>query len=147
VLGGLRAYQEAKGLKIDGLMLPGGSTERAMHRQIGVQQKRLIEQVATDDAVKTAIRTGKLPPVLTTKGKQVVADLRLFRVPIHQIDKKDLVKSVKDMLGSRFGKQTIDDLVQDIEEFHRRSRDGEAKPFGIVLLYLASRLRMAQPEA
>ncbi|MDE0718521.1 MAG: hypothetical protein OXH64_11350, partial [Rhodospirillaceae bacterium] len=92
--------------------------------------QRDAKQLAKDEAVKTMIERGDLPEVLTTDGQQVVADLRLFRVPIHQIDKKDLVESVRDMLAGRFGKQTIDDLVQDIEAFHRRSRDGEAKPFG-----------------
>ena len=105
------------------------------------------KQKAKDKAVRTAIGRGDFPEVVTTGGQQVVADLRLFRVPIHQIDKDDLVESVKDMLGGRFGKQTIDDIVQDIEAFHRRSRDGEAKPFGIVMLYLASHLRTAKPEA
>ncbi len=104
------------------------------------------KQKAKDDAVDKAIERGDLPEVLTTDSQQVVADLRLFRVPIHQIDKKDLVESVKDMLAGRFGRQTIDDLVKDIEEFHRRSRDGDAKPFGIVMLYLASRLRTAKPK-
>ncbi len=105
------------------------------------------KQRAKDEAVKTAIGRGDFPEILTTDGQQVVADLRLFRVPIHQIDKKDLVESVQNMLARRFDKQTIDDLVKDIEAFHRRSRDGEAKPFGIVMLYLASRLRLAKPEA
>ena len=105
------------------------------------------KQRAKDEAVKTAIKLGDFPEVLRTGGQQVVADLRLFRVPIHQIDKKDLVESVQNMLARRFDKQTIDDLVKDIEAFHRRSRDGDAKPFGIVVLYLASRLRTAKPEA
>ena len=104
------------------------------------------KQKAKDNAVKDAIRAGNPPEVLTTRGRQVVADLRLFRVPIHQIDKEDLVESVQNMLTGRFGRQTIDDLVKDIEEFHRRSRDGDAKPFGIVMLYLASRLRTAKPK-
>ena len=105
------------------------------------------KQKAKDDAVKEAIRAGNPPKVLTKDRQQVVADLRLFRVPTHQIDKADLVESVENMLAGRFGRQTIDDLVKDIEEFHRRSRDGDAKPFGIVMLYLASRLRTAKPKA
>ena len=104
------------------------------------------KQKAKDEAVKKAIEAGNLPEVLTTNGQQVVADLRLFRVPIHQIDKDHLVESVRDMLGGRFGRQTIDDLAQDIEAFHRRSRDGDEKPFGIVMLYLAARLRLARAE-
>ena len=48
VRNGLRAYQLAKGLKADARMDPGGATEQALHRQIGRQQKRLIEQFAKD---------------------------------------------------------------------------------------------------
>ena len=48
VQNGLRAYQQARGLTVDGRMDPGGATEQALHRQIGRQQKRLIEQFAKD---------------------------------------------------------------------------------------------------
>ena len=54
VQNGLRAYQEAKGLKVDGRMDPGGRTERALHRQIGVQQLRLKGQLAKDVAEAAA---------------------------------------------------------------------------------------------
>ncbi len=50
VQNGLRAYQQAKGLKIDGLMNPGGATERALHRQIAVQQQRLKDRHGEDTA-------------------------------------------------------------------------------------------------
>ena len=48
VQAGLRAYQEAKGLKTDGRMDPDGATERQLHRQIQVQQKILKTQVEAD---------------------------------------------------------------------------------------------------
>ena len=54
VRNGLRAYQQTKGLKADGRMDPGGATERAVHRQIGVQQKRLKGQLAKDAAEAAA---------------------------------------------------------------------------------------------
>lgn len=51
-------------------------------------------------------------------------------------------------IGGRLGGVELDDgSAANFEAFHRRSRDGEAKPFGIVMLYLASHLRMAKPEA
>ena len=55
VQAGLRAYQEAKGLKADARMDPGGATERAVHAQIRSQQKRLkgqLEKDAAEAAVK-----------------------------------------------------------------------------------------------
>ena len=50
VRNGLLAYQQARGLKADGLMRPGGETERALHRQIAVQQQRLKDRLAKDAA-------------------------------------------------------------------------------------------------
>ena len=50
VRNGLRAYQQAKGLKADGLMRPGGETERALRRQIAVQQQRLKDRHGEDAA-------------------------------------------------------------------------------------------------
>ena len=50
VRAGLRAYQQAKGLKTDGRMDPGGETERALHRQIAVQQQRLKDRHGEDAA-------------------------------------------------------------------------------------------------
>ena len=48
VQAGLRAYQEAKGLKTDGRMDPDGATERQLHRQIQAQQKILKSQMVAD---------------------------------------------------------------------------------------------------
>ena len=48
VRNGLRAYQEAKGLKADGRMDPDGATERRLHRQIQAQQKILKSQMVAD---------------------------------------------------------------------------------------------------
>ena len=48
VQAGLRAYQEAKGLKADGRMDPDGATERQLHRQIQAQQKILKTQMVAD---------------------------------------------------------------------------------------------------
>ena len=70
-------------------------------------------------------------------------------VPYRDRTLQELARRMREaqaFLGNRFGRQTIDDLVQDIEAFHRRSRDGDEKPFGIVLLYLAARLRLVKPE-
>ena len=50
VRNGLLAYQQARGLKADGLMRPGGETERALHRQIAMQQQRLKDQAKKDAA-------------------------------------------------------------------------------------------------
>ena len=108
--------------------------------------QRNAKQLAKDNAVKDAIRAGELPEVLTTNGQQVVADLRLFRVPFHQIDKRDLTASVEKFLSRRFSKETIDGFIEEMHEFHRRSRDDRPIPFGIVMLYLAARLRLARAE-
>ncbi|MCY4397460.1 MAG: peptidoglycan-binding protein [Rhodospirillaceae bacterium] len=54
VRNGLRAYQLARGLTVDGRMDPGGATERAVHRQIGVQQRRLKGQLRKDAAEAAA---------------------------------------------------------------------------------------------
>ena len=56
------------------------------------------------------------------------------------------MREAQAFFGGRFGRQTIDDIVQDIEAFHRRSKDGDPRPFGIVMLYLAARLRLARAE-
>ena len=48
VQAGLRAYQEAKGLKTDGRMTAGGETERQLHRQIQLQQDNLKIQADAD---------------------------------------------------------------------------------------------------
>ncbi|MDE0705900.1 MAG: peptidoglycan-binding domain-containing protein [Rhodospirillaceae bacterium] len=54
VQNGLRAYQQARGLRVDGRMNPGGATEKAVHAQIRVQQKRLKDQAQKDAAEAAA---------------------------------------------------------------------------------------------
>ena len=48
VQAGLRAYQEAKGLKTDGRMTAGGETERLLYRQVQKQQENLKKQADAD---------------------------------------------------------------------------------------------------
>lgn len=56
---GLRAYQQAKGLKADGLMKPGGPTERRLHKQIKSQQQALKQNWAEEvDRVIAEARAG-----------------------------------------------------------------------------------------
>ncbi len=87
VRNGLRAYQQAKGLKIDGLMRPGGPTERALHRQIGVQQQRLIEQAAKDAAEaaeKLAAGHGEAPNPKSAAARTLGARMTGAKVEAQQ---------------------------------------------------------------
>ncbi len=84
---GLRAYQQARGLKIDGLMRPGGPTERALHRQIAVQQQRLIEQAAKDAAEaaeKLAAGHGEAPNPKSAAARTLGARMTGAKVEAQQ---------------------------------------------------------------